>query len=52
MYYHALASGGVEDWEWYGETICEFCNEEHAHDMDEVINEYMQSCLKDGIIVE
>lgn len=52
MYYHALVGGGVENWEWYGEAITEFCNEEHAHDMDEVINEYMQSCLKDYIIVK
>ena len=52
MYYQALASGGVDNWEWYGEAISGFCSEEHARDMDEAINEYIRSCIKDGIIVE
>jgi len=52
MYYHALVNGGVDNWEWYGEAICDFCSKEHSRDMDEVINEYMRSCIKDGIIVK
>ena len=51
IYYHALANSGVDNWEWYGEAICEFCNEEHAHDMDEVINNYMRSWIEEGIII-
>lgn len=52
MYYRALVNGGVDNWEWYGEAISEFCSEEHARDMDEAISEYMRSCIKDCIIVE
>lgn len=52
MYYQALTSGGVENWDWYSEAISEFCREEDARDMDEVINQYMQSCLKSGIIIK
>ena len=32
----ALENGGVDNWEWYGKSICDFLNENHAEDFEEI----------------
>ena len=32
----ALESGGVDNWEWYGESRCDFLDEAGAEDFDEL----------------
>ena len=32
----ALESGGVDNWEWYGESCCDFLDEADAEGFDEL----------------
>ena len=32
----ALESGGVDNWEWYGDSRCDFLDEAGAEDFDEL----------------
>lgn len=32
----ALERGGVDDWEWYGESISDFLKEYHSEDFEEL----------------
>ena len=32
----ALESGGVDNWEWHGESCCDFLDEAGAEDFDEL----------------
>lgn len=32
----ALENGGVDNWEWYGESLTNFLDEEDADDFDEI----------------
>lgn len=37
----ALESGGVDNWDWYGESIGDFLNRENVEDFDELVERDM-----------
>ena len=39
--YIALKNGGVDNWEWYGESIQNYLDSYRANSIDEIVNERM-----------
>lgn len=38
--YKALEAGGVNNWEWYGESLCDYISDDEKYpDFDEYIND-------------
>lgn len=49
----ALEAGGVDNWEWYGESLSEFHKEEGIEELiDDFILDVQEHVLVDGINVE
>ena len=41
--YRALERGGVDSWEWYGESYCDYCNELGADSIDEIADQEIRA---------
>ena len=38
-HFYALQKGGVDNWEWYGVSIDDFCKAEHINSIDELVEQ-------------
>lgn len=41
----ALESGGVDNWDWYGASLCDFLDEEGVEDFDELVEKDMATMV-------
>ena len=41
--YRALERGGVDNWNWYGESYTDYCNELGADSIDEIADQEIRA---------
>jgi hypothetical protein len=44
----ALEHGGVDDWEWYSESIKDYCNSCHADSIEDIVKEELETGYYSG----
>lgn len=42
-YYRALEQGGVDNWDWYGYSYTDYCNELGADSIDEIADQEIRT---------
>ena len=49
LLYEALDCGGVDNWEWCGDSISDFCENNEVDDIEELVEDVMNEFNKHNI---